>query len=117
MRDWLSTVEKPVTRDDKYFYQIIKRLDIIIDLLEVKQEIPKFVKPIGTNDEPNENVTVELIHYGNVDEKLGEEIEGQISMYNNMTVKELREIAKSEGIKGYSVLKKDELIDTLQRGD
>lgn len=117
MKNWLNTVEKPVTRDDKYFYQIIKRLDKIIELLEIKEEIPKFIKPIGTKDEPNENVTVELIHYSNVDEKLGEEIEGQISMYDNMTVKELREIAKLEGIKGYSALKKDELIDTLKRGD
>lgn len=109
--EWLQTVENPITRDDKYFYQIIKRLDRIIDILE--PITPKFVKPIGTNDEPNEDVTIEYIHEGNVDDKLGDDIVD----LNSMTVKELREMAKGLGLTGYSTLNKQELIDTLQRGD
>lgn len=118
--EWFNKVENPITRDDKYLYQLIVRMDRIIELLEQRQ-VHDFVKPIGTNDEPNEYVTEELIHFGNVDEKLGDtmydEEEEAHYEYNNMTVKELRELAKENNITGYSNMKKDELIDTLIRGD
>ena len=84
---WIDRVEHPITRDDKYFYQIIKRLDTIIVMLEEKST-PSFIKPIGTEDEPNEDVTVELIHYGNVDDKLGEDcVDETFYEYSCMTVK------------------------------
>ena len=112
---WIEKVEYPITRDDKYFYQIITRLDKIIELYNTNN-IPKFVKPIGTKDEPNEDVTVEYIHYGNVDEKLGED-DIEFVNYEDMTVKELKEIAKDKSISGYSTMRKNELIDSLIRGD
>ena len=113
---WLEKVETPITRDDKYLYQLIIRIDRVIELLEQRQT-HDFVKPIGTKDEPNEDVTEEFIHFGNVDEKLGDtmydEEEEAHYEYNNMTVKELREIAKDNGLTGYSNMKKEELIDLI----
>ena len=114
----IEKVEYPITRDDKYFYQIIKRLDKIIELqCEINtNSTPNFTKPIGTKDEPNEDVTVEYIHYGNVDEKLGED-DDEFVNYEYMTVKELKQIAKDKNISGYSTMRKNELIDSLIRGD
>lgn len=119
MKEWLEKVEIPITSSEKYFYQIIMRLDKIIELLG-GSNAPKFVKPIGTKDEPNEHVTESILTEESVDEILGDDMydeeDDAYYEYSEMTVKELRALAKERGITGYSNLKKDELIDTLIKG-
>lgn len=119
VQEWLNKVETPITRDDKYLYQIVLRLDTIIDLLN-KQSRPVLTelnKPISLKDEPNESVTEEYIHAGNVDEILDDPMyDDDYVDYTSKTVAELREIAKENDIPGYYKMKKDELIDTLIKG-
>lgn len=119
VQEWLNKIETPITRDDKYLYQIILRLDTIIDLLN-KQSRPVLTelnKPISLKDEPNESVTEEYIHAGNVDEILDDPMyDDDYVDYTSKTVAELREIAKENDIPGYYKMKKDELIDTLIKG-
>jgi CBS domain containing-hemolysin-like protein len=103
---WINKIEKPITREDKYLYQIITRLDKIIDLLEGKQQI-QFTKPIGTKDEPNEIVTTGMITQEEVNA-----IEDTCNL-DEMTIIELKDLAKELGIKGYSTMRKSELIDTI----
>ena len=40
--------------------------------------------------------------------------ETEVVTYNDLTVKELRDIAKERGIEGYSTLSKEELIAVLE---
>lgn len=119
MKEWLDKIEIPITSNEKYFYQIVVRLDEILTLLK-EDKAPTFVKPIGTKDEPNEHVIESIIYEEDVDEILGDDMYNEdddlFYKYNEMTVKELRSLAKEKGITGYSNLKKDELIDTLIKG-
>lgn len=93
--DYLEVVETPVNKQDKYFYQIIQRLDKIIELLSEE----------AVNDNYDEDIDV-------VSDYNMEEIVPDYN-YDEMTVKELRDIAKNKGLSGYSVLNKNELIETL----
>lgn len=92
---YYEIVESPVNKQDKYLYQIIQRLDKIIELLN--EEV--------VNDNYDEDIDV-------VSDYNMEEIVPDYN-YDEMTVKELRDIAKNKGLSGYSVLNKNELIETL----
>lgn len=95
--DYYDIVEVPVNKQDKYFYQILQRLDKIIELLSEEEVV---------NDKYDEDVEV-VSDY---------DTEETVSDYNydEMTVKELRDTAKEIGLVNYSTLKKDELIETLK---
>ena len=92
---YYEIVESPVNKQDKYLYQIIQRLDKIIELLNEE----------AVNDNYDEDIDV-------VSDYNMEEIVPDYN-YDEMTVKELRDIAKNKGLSGYSVLNKNELIETL----
>ena len=54
-----------------------------------------------------------LVLYGKLPEE-GEEEEAKDLNLEDLTVEELKELAKNKGIKGYSKMNKEELIDKLQ---
>jgi len=54
-----------------------------------------------------------LVLYGKLPED-GEEEEAKDLNLEDLTVEELKELAKNKGIKGYSKMNKEELIDSLQ---
>ena len=58
------------------------------------------------------NVTINV--YENKDPEVKEEITEQKLDLNILTVTELRELAKKKEIKGYSKMKKEELIEILK---
>ena len=93
---YFDEIETPVNKQDKYLYQIVNRLDRVIELLE--EEV--------VNDNYDEDIEV-------VSDYNMEEIVPDYN-YDEMTVKELRDVAKDIGLNGYSTLKKDELIETLK---
>lgn len=78
----------------EFFSQLID----IVSELEVKQEEVEEI-PEELEDEP----------------KIEEEKEKPVREINNdMTVKELKAVAREMGLKGYSALKEDELIDLIK---
>lgn len=93
---YYEIVESPVNKQDKYLYQIIQRLDKIIELLNEE----------AVNDNYDEDIDV-------VSDYNMEEIVSDYN-YDKMTVKELRDTAKEIGLANYSTLKKSELIETLK---
>ena len=52
--EFLNIVDEPVNRSDKYSYQIVKRLDKIIELLENKKCSRKQEMTITTIEKPKE---------------------------------------------------------------
>lgn len=56
----------------------------------------------------------ELLEKGHIS-LIEEPKKGDIDSLEELTVKELKEIAKDKGLEGYSDLKKDELIELLEK--
>lgn len=52
-------------------------------------------------------------HHKKEDSQLSEKVVESASELSNMTVKELKELAKEKGIEGYSTLDKEALIKAL----
>ena len=72
-----------------------------------------FDKVYYCDDAEYETITKEQIDYLVEHGEMPEETEANNDL-KTMTVSELKEIAKAEGVKGYSKMTKDELIDSLE---
>lgn len=100
-------ISKPINMTDKYLYDIAISLRALCDALVIT-ELDEIEEELAVED-----VSIETINTLNVDEKAGEDVED----LNDMTVPELKEIAKDMGITGYSNMRKDEIIDRIIRGE
>ena len=80
-----------------------KNLRQTLDKKENKEK-KNFVKKEKKNEKPQEEIK-------NIEESKEKEVKIDLSI---LTVAELRELAKKKEIKGYSKMKKDELIESLQ---
>lgn len=61
--------------------------------------------------EPSETVEETVIEAENV------EVTEEVTNYNELTLKDLRAIAKKRGFIGYSEMKKEQLIELLEKDD
>ena len=84
-----------VTEEDKKAKDEVKTMDEL-----VKTEDKKEVKEESKTEEKKEEAKVET--------------KTEVKDYSAMTLTELKSIAKEQGIKGYSAMKKDELISNLK---
>ena len=98
-------------------------IDYISEDDKVKKETKKTKKEeVNETDEvkPNHNETEEKVEEEVVEEatkepaKESEEVKTEEADYSSKTLVELKEIAKAQGVKGYSKMKKEELINTLK---
>ena len=80
--------------------------DIVIESEAIKK-LPEIMEKEGFK-----NITI--ICDENTYMAAGEEVEEVMKDINDMTLAELKEMAKIKGIKGYSKLKKDELLEVLK---
>ena len=79
------------------------------DLVEIANGALKSGKKVEVKEEKTTKTTKEV----KVEAKKEEKTE-EVKDYSKMTLAELKAIAKEQGIKGYSSMKKDELINNLK---
>ena len=68
-----------------------------------------------TVKEKKEKETVKVVEKNETTKKDVKKVEKKVTDYSKMTVAELRETAKNKGVEGYSTMKKQELIDALEK--
>lgn len=84
-----------------------------------KQEIKEEIKEVKENakekkEEIKENIKVTKKEVKEAAKEVVEDIKDVMKDIKDMTLTELKEVAKIKGIKGYSKLKKDELLEVLK---
>lgn len=90
-------------KEQKYEGKKDYKKETKVETKEVKPEVKEEVKI-----EPKQEVKEEI------EKEVKEETKEEVKDYNDMTLAELKELAKSKGLKGYSTLKKQELIDLIK---
>ena len=109
-----------VSQDDKK--DVSEIMQKAVDSVKKKEDRPRrfegrndnrggFKKPFERKSFDKKDVKKEKVE--NKEEKVQEKATEQID-YSNLTVNELRDMAKDRNIKGYSTMKKAELIDSLK---
>ena len=84
-----------------------------------KQEIKEEIKEVKENakekkEEIKENIKATKKEVKEAAKEVVEDIKDVMKDIKDMTLTELKEVAKIKGIKGYSKLKKDELLEVLK---
>ena len=84
-----------------------------------KQEIKEEIKEVKENakekkEEIKENIKATKKEVKEAAKEVAEDIKDVMKDIKDMTLTELKEVAKIKGIKGYSKLKKDELLEVLK---
>ena len=100
MDDYLTEEDKP---KGAKFEPVVKTVTEVVVESDEKEEETK-------TEEPKEEVK----ETKEVKEEVKEEPKKEDEDLSSKTLVELKEIAKERGIKGYSALKKDDLIDLLK---
>ena len=91
-----NEVGAPVNKEDSYYNDSNE--------LEEKQDNKSVVKTKSQKEEPKVAATKETV----------KEEKKESKDYSKMTLTELKAVAKEQGVKGYSTMKKDELISNLK---